>query len=73
MSDDFNFDGKPARARSAGTAMNMWDMLSILVLIITACMVGYFALIFFNPDSSMNFLRPGVGLGAQGPTATPTL
>lgn len=73
MSDDFNFDGKPARTRSAGTAMNMWDMLSILVLIITACMVGYFALIFFNPDSSMNFLRPGVGLGAQGPTATPTL
>jgi len=75
MSDDFNFDGKPARARSGGTAMNMWDMLSILVLIITACMVLYFAFIFINPDSSMNFLRPGSGfaVGPQGPTATPTL
>jgi hypothetical protein len=75
MSDDFNFDGKPTRARDAGAAaMNMWDMLSILVLIITACLVGYFALIFFNPDSSLNFLAPGGFVaGPQGPTATPTL
>jgi len=75
MSDDFNFDGKPTRARGGGaTAMNMWDMLSILVLIITACMVGYFAIVFVNPNSSMNFLRPGgFAAGPQGPTATPTL
>jgi hypothetical protein len=77
MSDDFNFDGKPSRARSSGggsAAMNMWDMLSILVLIATACLVGYFALIFLNPDSSLNFLRPGAAVsGPQGPTATPTL
>jgi hypothetical protein len=54
--------------------MNMWDMLSILVLIITACMVGYFALIFFNPATSLNVLRPGgFAAGPQGPTATPTL
>ncbi|MEP7135399.1 MAG: hypothetical protein ABI904_10750 [Chloroflexota bacterium] len=77
MSDDFNFDGKPSRARSSGgggAAMNMWDMLSIVALIATACLVGYFALIFLNPDSSLNFLRPGaVVSGPQGPTATPTL
>ena len=77
MSDDFNFDGKPSRARSSGgggAAMNMWDMLSILVLIVTACLMGYFALIFFSPNSSLNFLRPGaVVSGPQGPTATPTL
>lgn len=73
MSDDFNFDGKPARGRSSGgSPMQIWDMLSILVLIITACLVGYFALIFFNPDSSMNFLRPGGINGPQGPTFTPT-
>ena len=54
--------------------MDMWDMLSILVLIISACLVGYFAIIFLYPDSSMNFLRPGgVVSGPQGPTATPTL
>lgn len=77
MSDDFNFDGKPTRARrggGGGGAMNMWDMLSILVLIISACLVGYFALVFFNPDTPMNFLRPGSFVaGPQGPTATPTL
>ena len=52
--------------------MQIWDMLSILVLIITACLVGYFALIFFNPDSAMNFLRPGAISGPQGPTLTQT-
>jgi hypothetical protein len=75
MSDEFNFDGKPTQNRGGGTAaMNMWDMLSILVLIITACLIGYFALIFLNPGSSLNFLAPGGFVaGPQGPTATPTL
>jgi hypothetical protein len=71
MSDDFNFDGKPSRARGGGGAMQTWDMLSILVLIITGCMVLYFAFIFINPDSSMNILRPGAR-GSQLPTFTPT-
>jgi len=72
MSDDFNFDKKPARGQSAGAPMQMWDMLSILALIITACIVGYFAIIFINPDSAMNILRPGAR-GPQLPTLTPTL
>lgn len=74
MSDDFNFDGKPSKGRSSvgGAPMQMWDILSILALVITACMVLYFAFIFINPDSSMNPLRPG-GPGSQLPTATPTL
>jgi hypothetical protein len=73
MSDDFNFDGKPTRGRGqGGTTMQMWDMLSILVLIITGCMVLYFALIFINPNSSLNFLRPGALGGPQLPTFTPT-
>ena len=71
MNDDFNFDEKPARGQG-GIAMNMWDMLSILVLIITGGMVLYFAFIFINPDSSLNFLRPGAGVGSQLPTSTPT-
>ena len=74
MSDDFNFDGKPTRGQGGGMPMNMWDMLSILVLVITVGMVLYFAFIFINPDSPINFLRPGqLAGGAQGPTATPTL
>jgi hypothetical protein len=72
MSDDFNFDGKPTRGQGGGLPMNMWDMLSILVLIITGCLVLYFAFIFINPGSSMNFLRPGSLSGPQLPTSTPT-
>jgi len=71
MSDDFNFDGKPSRARGGAAPMQMWDMLSIIVLVITACLVGYFALIFFNPNSSLNLLPPG-GFGPKTPTLSPT-
>lgn len=71
MSDDFNFDGKPARARGGGAPMQLWDILSILVLLITACLVGYFALIFINPDSSLNILSPGAR-GPRTPTLSPT-
>ena len=45
--------------------------LSILALIITGCLVLYFGLIFFNPQSSLNILRPGGG-GLQVPTGTST-
>jgi len=72
MSDDFNFDGKSSRTRSGG-GMQLFDMLSILVLILTCCMGAYFAFIFINPASSFNFLPPGVGGGGfQPPTATIT-
>jgi hypothetical protein len=71
MNDDFNFDGKPVRGRSAGATMQMWDILSILVLVITAGLVLYFAFIFINPDTALNPLRPGAS-GPQLPTSTPT-
>ncbi len=67
MSDDFNFDGKQSSARRA--PMQLWDMLSILALVLTACIGAYFVVIFINPNSSFNFLPPG-GRGPQ--TATPT-
>lgn len=52
--------------------MNTWDILTLVVLGITACIVIYFAVIFFNPNSSLNPLRPGGGLFAvQAPTETP--
>jgi hypothetical protein len=75
MSDDFDFDGRPARARSISAPTNLWDMLSILVLFLTLCLVGYFALIFIDPGSSLNILPPGGsgGAGFQPPTPTATL
>ena len=69
MSDDFNFDGKPSRPQ--GAPMQMWDMLSILVLVLTACIGAYFVFVYFNPTSSFNLLPPG-GRGSQLPTATAT-
>jgi hypothetical protein len=57
MNDDFDFDGTQSRRTSA--PMHVWDMLSILVLLLTLCLVGYFALIFINPASSLNLLPPG--------------
>jgi len=69
MKDDFNFDGKQTQAR--GSSMQLWDMLSILVLVLTACIAGYFLLIFINPQSPFNILPPG-GRGAQLPTLTVT-
>jgi hypothetical protein len=71
MSDEFNFDGKPTGSRGVNAPMPIWDMLSILVLILTGGLVLYFALIFFNPQSSLNILPPG-GRGPQIPTTTPT-
>ena len=57
MNDDFDFDGTQSRRTSA--PLQIWDMLSILVLLLTVCVAGYFALIFINPESPYNFLPPG--------------
>lgn len=71
MDEDFDFDGTQTR-RSAGP-MQIWDILSVLVLILTVCLVGYFAMIFVNPASSLNIMPPGGGLfGNPPPTATVT-
>ncbi len=71
MSDEFDFDGKSSRPRGKG--MQMWDMLSLLALLATGCLVLYFGLIFVNPESSLNVLPPGgAGFGPKPPTATMT-
>jgi hypothetical protein len=71
MNEDFDFDGTQSRRSQA--PMQIWDILSILVLILTVCLVGYFALVFINPASSLNIMRPGGGLfGNPVPTFTVT-
>jgi hypothetical protein len=69
MSDDFDFDGTQSQSR--GRSMQLWDILSILVLILTLCIAGYFVVIFLNPESSFNILPPG-GFGPRVATATTT-
>jgi hypothetical protein len=71
MDEDFDFDGTQTR-RSTGP-MQVWDILSVLVLILTVCLVGYFAMIFVNPASSLNVMPPGGGIfGNPPPTLTVT-
>ena len=71
MNDDFDFDGTQSRRSEA--PMQVWDILSILVLLLTVCLVGYFVLVFINPASQLNFLPPGAGpLGNHIPTFTVT-
>src|SRR6266540_3020857 len=71
MNDDFDFDG--TQSKRSGAPMQIWDMLSILVLIITVCLAGYFTLVFVNPASSLNILPPGQGpLSEHPPTLTVT-
>ena len=71
MNEDFDFDGTQSRRSTA--PVQVWDILSILVLLLTVCLVGYFVLIFINPTSPLNFLPPGAGpLGNNIPTATAT-
>ena len=57
MSDDFNFDGKPSRPQ--GAPMQMWDVLSVLVLVLTACVAAYFVFVYLNPTSNFNLLPLG--------------
>jgi len=71
MSEDFDFDG--TQSKGPGTSMQIWDILSILVLVITVCLIGYFALVFVNPESPLNILPPGGGpFGNPLPTLTAT-
>ncbi|MBK9925646.1 MAG: hypothetical protein IPP66_10175 [Anaerolineales bacterium] len=60
------------KGNGSRSPMQIWDILSIIVLILTACIVGYFVLIYFNEDSKLNILPPSGGLlSPKIPTATP--
>jgi hypothetical protein len=70
MSDEFNFD--EPEPKSSGFSMpsfGLWDILTIVVLLVTVCVVVYFAMIFFDPGSSLNLLPPAY---LKTPTATIT-
>jgi len=55
--DNFDFKDEQLVKRS-GSQFSLWDMLSILVLVLTLCIGGYFALIFINPNTPLNPLPP---------------
>ena len=67
---NYDFDEKPAK-RAGGPRLNQWDILSIIVLLITVCIAGYFVLIFINPNAPLNPFPP-LPTPFQLPTATIT-
>ena len=69
--DEFNFDEPERKSRSFSMpAFGPWDMLTFLVLLVTACMGFYFITIFNDPGSALNLLKPAYIL-TPSPTITP--
>ncbi len=52
-----DFNEQPAK-RASGSRLGPWDILSIIVVLITVCIAGYFALIFINPNIPLNPFPP---------------
>ena len=65
---DYNLDPP---APKSGPKLQLWDLLSILVVLITVCLGLYFVLIFVNPASALNPLKPGNLNGLPIATITP--
>src|SRR3990172_223791 len=68
---EFNFD-EPERksSRFSMPAFGLWDILTLVVLLVTGCLGFYFITIFNNPGSSLNLLKPAYIL-TPSPTITP--
>lgn len=66
---EFDFDEpEPRSSGFSMPALGLWDILTILVLLLTLCLGAYFMAIFANPSSSMNLLQP---VWTSTPTPTP--
>jgi hypothetical protein len=52
---NYSYDDAPAKPKAK---LELWDMLSILMLLITVCAVGYFVAIFVSPNSALNPFPP---------------
>jgi hypothetical protein len=70
MSKD-NYSYEDASTSKQNTKLEIWDMLSILTLILTLCIGAYYVAIFIFPQSAFNPLKPDPA--AWGIFPTPTL
>lgn len=70
---DFDYNPQAEQSKPASPKLEIWDILSVLVLLMTCGIVVYVGMIFFNPASSMNPLPPPIVVNAyQSPTPTIT-
>jgi hypothetical protein len=65
---NYGFEESP----KPSTKLEMWDMLSIIMLILTLCIGVYFVAIFLFPQSAFNPLKPNTVDPNAPPTATIT-
>jgi hypothetical protein len=58
---DYGFEDAPASKKSSGSKIppiDIWDALSVVMLLITLCSCLYFTAIFISPNASYNLLPP---------------
>jgi hypothetical protein len=67
---NYDFNEQPEK-KSGGLKFNPWDIMSIVVVLLTVCIAGYYLLIFMNPNQALNPLPPPTP-PFQQPTATIT-
>jgi hypothetical protein len=65
---------KPAAASAPAQSLNIeiWDVLSVVTLLLTACLVVYFVAVFISPYAAYNVLPPKP-TATRFITATPTI
>ncbi len=68
----YNYSYEDQSAVKPKSKLELWDMLSILMLLITVCAVAYFAAIFLSPNSAFNPFPPNPVDPFAPPTPTIT-
>jgi hypothetical protein len=63
--DDYEISEVKAPPKRKKSRARLWNILTIFILVTLLCFLSYFAVIFFNPDSSLNPFPP--------PTLNPAL
>jgi len=66
--DNYSYEAAPASGKNA--RLEIWDMLSILMLILTLCVGGYYVFLFLAPQSALNPFQPSMVDPYAPPTPT---
>lgn len=67
-----NYSYEDAPAAKKKSKLELWDMLSILILLITLCAAAYFVAVFLSPNSAFNPFPPNPSDPFAPPTPTIT-
>ncbi|OGO23127.1 MAG: hypothetical protein A2Y54_10350 [Chloroflexi bacterium RBG_16_51_16] len=66
------YDSLEAPVRKPGPRIEVWDFLSVLAMLVTLCLAGYFVILFMNPSLFINPLPPNEANPYAPPTFTIT-